>query len=833
MHIISSSSTLFLLLLPLAWSAPFVGYEVVGTSAGLLSLSSINNGSDTAFGPAIPSLTLLATTRHDRLHVKIIDARAGRYEVPASLFPRPDEGRPVVWGEQQGPLLLNFTARPFSFTVTRASDGQAIFASSANFTFADQYWSLSGRLPASSVVYGLGESTRFHLAVEPGKIRTLFARDQAAAMTDQNIYGVHAHYLAVDKSGAASGAFLLNSNGMDVELAEDSTLTYKVIGGVPDFYFFPGSTPAAVTAQYLEVVGAPHLPPLWSLGFHQCRWGYHTLEEVQAVVAGYEKAGIPLQTMWSDIDYMDQYRDWTVDPTRYPADKFKTFIDGLHEKGMTYVTIVDPGISNTDPNYGPFVRGNEMDVWIREPSGARAYQGHVWPGLVYFPDFQSHPNATLYWTGEVQRFLTQVVPVDGLWIDMNEISNFCDGECTKGLAQVKSRTGFNNFNPNTPPYAIHNCGGASGCPLNHHTIGMDAVHHGGELEYNLHSLFGLSEAIATKRALEAAQGGVRSFVLSRSTFAGSGRHTAHWTGDNASSWPDLIYSVRQIISMNLFGIPMVGADICGFIGITTEELCARWIQLGSFYTFSRNHNEIHMPSQELYRWAGVTAISKTVLVNRYVLAPYLYTLLYRASAYLETVTRACAFEWPAQIGAFADLDTQFLVGPALLVIPALTKGATEVTAVLPEGESWFDWWTGAPVAGQGAITLKAPLDHINVLLRAGSIVPTQRYSSGTGPIARSDPFDLVIALADTATGHLFLDSKNLPLDKGNFLEVTYHLARVAQQCTLTSKIVNNGDQTVANYQLASIKVISTKGIKTIQLQNTTISQPIDTTFACV
>lgn len=245
-----------------------------------------------------------------------------------------------------------------------------------------------------------------------------------------------------------------------------------------------------------------------------------------------------------------------------------------------------------------------------------------------------------------------------------------------------------------PPYAIRNCGGLVGCPLDHHTISADALHFPFQtrnapsgttaIEYNLHSLFGLSEAIATNRALSlASDSEKRPFVLSRSTFPGSGAHTAHWTGDNASSWPDMQYAITTILSMNLFGIMMVGADICGFTGNTTEELCARWIQLGSFSSFCRNHNQIKMRPQELYVWPSVAKISNTVLSNRYRLAPYWFTLLADASTTGATVTRPLFWHFPNDTVALG-IDAQFMVGEALLVTPVLQEGKTSVTGYFPD-----------------------------------------------------------------------------------------------------------------------------------------------------
>lgn len=279
---------------------------------------------------------------------------------------------------------------------------------------------------------------------------------------------------------------------------------------------------------------------------------------------------------------------------------------------MKYIVLIDPGI-NVNSTYGVYQRGIANDVFIKYEG--KPYLAQVWPGPVYFPDYLN-PKTVDWWVDEIKRF-HELVPVNGLWIDMNEASNFCSGLCT--IPQGKkcpSVTGpgwdccldcknITKTRWDDPPYKIN----ASGLevPIGFKTIATSAVHYNGVLEYDAHSLYGFSETIATHIALQGLEG-KRPFILTRSTFVGSGHYAAHWTGDNKGTWDDLKYSISTMLNFGIFGVPMVGSDICGFYPAPTEELCNRWIELGAF-TPSREIMQISIPPGKSFingnRWLNL------------------------------------------------------------------------------------------------------------------------------------------------------------------------------------------------------------------------------------
>ncbi|CAM6084914.1 unnamed protein product [Calypogeia fissa] len=772
-----------LVILWFAFVSPARGW--VGNGYNVVSVNDLSDGSGIqavltpvtagdVYGSDISFLAVTARYEMDtRVHVHITDANSTRWEVPQSLIPRLTDWDPLPHFSKPK-LKFTYTTRPFGFAITRVSTGEVLFNSTPGpestfgpMVFKDLYLEISTMLPADSALFGLGESTRPDgLRLAAGRTYTLWNMDIAATNINVNLYGAFPYYVDVRDGGSTHSVLLLNSNGMDVSY-NGTFLTFKPIGGVLDFYFFAGPTPAEVADQYTLLVGRPAPMPYWTLGFHQCRWGYKDVTELAGVVANYSLAKIPLETIWSDIDHMDSYKDFTLDPINYPPAEMAAFLEKLHANGQHYVLIVDPGI-HLDSNYSSYVRGMAADIFIKNPNG-EPFLGQVWPGAVHFPDFL-HPKIQDYWTTEVTEF-HKIAAFDGLWIDMNEVSNFCQGtSCTvaerpPGVSLTILTTCFLNCSStfpsgsiyDNPPYSINAADGHVN--LGTKTIEIDARHDGGEIEYNTHNMYGFTEAISTNKALISALN-KRPFVLARSTFVGSGKYTAHWTGDNGATWDDIAYSVVSILNSGMFGIPMVGADICGFQFNTTEELCARWIELGAFYPFARNHANINTINHELYLWESVTKISRNVLGMRYRLLPFLYTLVYEAHTTGAPIARPLFFEYP-QDPTTLGVNSQYLLGKSLLISPVLYQGNTTVKAYFPAG-TWynlFDFSQMLDVSGQ-YLVLDAPFDVMNVHIAAGSIIPMQDSALTTAQV-RKTPFTLIVAFSTSddskAAGELFLD----------------------------------------------------------------------------
>ncbi|KEH44225.1 putative glycosidase [Medicago truncatula] len=835
-----------------------------GAITGLLQVKEKND----IYGSDIPLLRFYVKHETEsRLRVHITDAKSKRWEVPYDLLPR-EQPSPLkqnikrlkknslsVSEHSSSELVFSYTSDPFSFAVKRKSNGDTLFDSNSNesdpfgpLVFKDQYLEISTKLPKDASLYGLGENSQPHgIKLYPNDPYTLYTTDVAAINLNTDLYGSHPVYMDLrNHEGGkpnAHGVLLLNSNGMDV-FYKGTSLTYKIIGGVLDFYFFAGPTPLSVVDQYTSFIGRPAPMPYWAFGFHQCRWGYHNLSVVEDVVENYNKAKIPLDVIWNDDDHMDGHKDFTLNPVNYPRPKLLNFLERIHNIGMKYIVIIDPGIA-VNSSYGVYQRGMANDVFIKHEG--EPFLAQVWPGAVYFPDFLN-PKTVSWWGDEIRRF-HELVPVDGLWIDMNEASNFCSGKCTIPTGKVcPSGTGpgwvccldcknITSTRWDDPPYKIN----ASGlqAPIGFKTIATSAVHYNGILEYDAHSIYGFSQTIATHKALQGLQG-KRPFILTRSTYVGSGKYAAHWTGDNQGTWENLRYSISTMLNFGIFGVPMVGSDICGFYPQPTEELCNRWIEVGAFYPFSRDHANYYSPRQELYQWETVAESARNALGMRYKLLPYLYTLNYEAHISGAPIARPLFFSFPTYIECYS-LSTQFLLGSSLMISPVLEQGKTEVDALFPPG-TWYSLFdlTQVIVSKDGTnVTLNAPLHVVNVHLYQNSILPMQQGGM-ISKDARMTPFSLIVtfpagANEGEAKGNLFLDDDELPemkLGNGYSTYIDFHASVKEGTVKVWSQVQEGKFALDKGWVIDTINVLGLNGngaIGTIEINGKPTNVKIDTT----
>ncbi|KAK4944855.1 hypothetical protein LTR10_015774 [Elasticomyces elasticus] len=747
--------------------------SVKTSSTGLTAHLTLAGSACNAYGTDIQDLNLTVEYQTDsRLHINIRPSNVASsnqswYLLSTDYVPAPSQENGQMTTSDLTFSWSNSAKTGFGFNVTRNSTGDVLFSTTGTkLVFESQFIELVTHQEENYNLYGLGEVIH-GLRLGNNLTRTIYAADVGDPI-DLNIYGSHPFYLqtkyfevgsgnsttlvteqldATNATGnytsSSHGLYFRNAHGMEI-LMQPTNVTWRTLGGSIDLYFFSGPAQTDVTHQYLDVIGKPMLQNYWGFGFHQCRWGYENWTVTENVVNNYAKFEIPLETIWNDIDYMFQYRDFDNDPIRFNYSDGTAFLNRLHSNGQHYVPIVDsaiyiPNPANASDAYPVFNAGNDTNSFLLNPDGS-LYIGEVWPGYTVFPDWLT-TSAQTWWKNQMASWI-QKLPIDGAWIDMSEVSSFCIGSCgTYNLSLNPVHPGFSlpgepgdviydypegfNITNATEAASASSASLAQASPtstatgtatstsststsylrttptpgsrnVNHppyvinnvqgdlavHAVSPNATHHNGIQEYDVHNLFGHQILQATYAALAAAKPGLRPFVIGRSTFPGSGTVAGHWGGDNTSKFYYMYFSIPQALSFSLFGIPMFGVDTCGFNGNSDEELCNRWMQLSAFFPFYRNHNTLSANSQEAYVWSSVIDATKTAMNVRFQLLPYIYTLFYNAHTSGDTVMRALAWEFPND-PSLAGADRQFFLGPSILVTPVLTQGATSVDGVFP------------------------------------------------------------------------------------------------------------------------------------------------------
>lgn len=442
---------------------------------------------------------------------------------------------------------------------------------------------------------GLFERTTENIFIESG-VYSLWALDAAnpaetGNLPASNLYGVHPFYMIQSPDDSWLGVYTNLAHAQDWIVDNDDVngqvnLTSIATGGIADITLLFGTDPHNVTKRYHDLVGKPVLTPMWALGWQQCKWGYTGTQDLKDNVQGYMDNNLPLDVQWSDIDYMDDYKDFTISPRDEWKDLKSVVNDTLHANNIKFIPIIDAGIAQRDGgNYDVYTSGKDRGVFINAYKGTDTLlTGQVWPNDAVFPDF--FREATKMWWDEMLSDFHKLVPFDGLWQDMNEASNFCTGYCYEDQMETTAVELTKNKLVYTP----------TGRDLEHKSLPLDAFHttikdeFGADVDVtqlDAHSLFATMQVQASHEWFKGQN--KRTMITSRSSFAGMGKFGSRWLGDNNSSFSSMGQSVTGVMMMNIAGIPLSGADICGFLSNTTMELCTRWYQVGAFYPFSRNH----------------------------------------------------------------------------------------------------------------------------------------------------------------------------------------------------------------------------------------------------
>jgi alpha-glucosidase len=601
------------------------------------------------------------------------------------------------------------------------------------------------QMPADEHYFGLGDKTGSF--DRRNQAYTLWNTDVFPQESVDPLYKSIPFFLGI--SGTRSyGLFLDNTWRTWFGFGKQSrdAISFGSDGGPLDYYVIYGPTPKQVVEGYAYLTGTPPLPPLWALGFQQSRYTYTPESQVREIAKRLRADAIPSDALYLDIDYQYKNRPFTVDPKTFPD--FPTLVADLRKQHFHLVNITDLHIAHAaNQGYSPFDTGEAGDHFVKNPDGTD-FVGIVWPGPAVFPDF-TRAQTRDWWGGLYRQFVDDGVA--GFWNDMNEPSVFDGPGMTMPLNTVHhiEEPGF------TSRTATH---------------------------AEIHNIVGLENARATYEGLLKLRPDERPFVLTRATYAGGQRYGFTWTGDNAATWNHLRLATQMVLNLGVSGISMVGADIGGFGSSPAPALLTRWVELAAFSPLCRDHAAKGTQPHEIWNnGPEQEAIRRRYIETRYRLLPYIYSLADESSRTGLPMMRPVFLEFPEifapNSGGFDHLDTEFLLGPSLLVAPPPFAETLDSYAVsFPKNHEWYDFWTGLkaptspqapPIAaivvaqGLGAeiswpVSIHPPLETMPVYVRDGSIIPIQPLIQNTDETPRG-PLELHVYPGPQCRGSIYLD----------------------------------------------------------------------------
>jgi alpha-glucosidase len=555
------------------------------------------------------------------------------------------------------------------------SAGSQIFRQDDPPVYQAPGWRHTTPLAEDAKLFGLGERSGFSLR---GGKYSLWNKDIGGSYG----YGADPLYLTIPvyfcrQEMGSYLTFYENSHEGWIEFNDRSQAEF--VDGALRMYVMTGSL-SKTLEEYSRLTGSAPLPPRWALGYHQCRWGYKSADEVRSVVEGFKQHSLPLDVFHLDIDYMDGYRIFTVNEKNFP--NLGGLAAELEEEGIKLVTIIDPGVK-IDSDYHVYQSGVDQDVFCKYPDGKRV-RGLVWPGWVHFPDFTN--PLTRRWWGELYKPFMDA-GVDGFWHDMNEPAS------------------FSAFGENTLPRAT--------C---HSFDGREGKHAEG------HNLYGALMNRAGFEGVSRIAPEKRPWFLTRSGWAGVQRYAWKWTGDVETSWDALKMTIGTVLGTGISGIPYSGSDIGGFSGSPDGELFVRWFQMSAFMALFRNHAAIGAPLREPWQFGEpVLSICRDFLQVRKTLMPYFYSLAWDAHRTGAPLARPVAWVDESDSRLW-DIDDAFMLGDAILAAPVVEAGAKFRSVVLPNGR-WYSFWDDVVFEGGTKLVVETPLERMPVFVREGVVLP--------------------------------------------------------------------------------------------------------------
>ena len=586
-------------------------------------------------------------------------------------------------------------------------------------------------LSEQAAVYGLGEMPR---GINKRGWHYITNNTDESRHSEDKLSFYGAHNVLLVRDGSTCFGLFVDFPGKvyyDIGYSRHGLLSFHTETPDYDLYLLSGGNENAICREFRTLIGRSYIPPRWAFGLAQSRWGYKTEEDVREVARQYKEHDLPLDMICMDIEYMQDYADFTVNKERFP-DLAKLSAD-LKAQGIRLVPIIDAGV-RVDPNDSTCTEGLEKGYFCKKADGT-PFVAAVWPGKAYFADFL-RPEVR-EWFGHKYKALTDC-GIEGFWNDMNEPSLFYSPERLRAFLDDMAalREKDNIEQEEFFPRVVGGAMGLMNSPADYASFYHEAD--GRKVRHDqVHNLYGGSMTRAAGEAFADLRPGQRTLLYSRSSFIGSHRYGGIWLGDNNSSWAQLLANIQMMPSVQMCGFLYSGADLCGFSCDTTPDLALRWLEFGLLTPLMRNHSAVGTRMQEYYRFPEVLPAVRNMIRLRYALLPYLYSEFMKAALENTSYFRPLAFDYPDDPDA-REVEDQLLLGEGLMAAPVYVQNAHGRHVYLPEPMKLLrlravdDYDEEILPAGHHYI--RCALDEMLLFIRPGHIIPVAQPANNTAEL---------------------------------------------------------------------------------------------------
>lgn len=583
---------------------------------------------------------------------------------------------------------------------------------------AEKGFSLSYIMEETDIIYGLGEANR---GINKRGYRYISncTDDPVHTEDKSSLYG--AHNFIVVSGEKPFGLFFDYPSKMTFDIGYTKSEVLAVSCGSADLYLYviEGKNAYDIVKQFRKIIGKSYIPPKFAFGFGQSRWGYKTKEDFWNVLKGHRENHIPLDMIYMDIDYMQNYKDFTVNEENFPD--FAETVREFKEEGVRLIPIIDAGVK-MEEGYSVYEEGVEKGYFCKRGDGSD-FAAAVWPGYTHFPDVLNREARE--WFGSHYKFLIDQ-GIEGFWNDMNEPAIFYSPEGIKELKSYMRK--FIRAEEDTSLWELGDkvqglANSADDYKRFYHCIDGKMVRHD-----KVHNLYGYNMTRAAGEAFKKIAPDKEFLLFSRSSYIGMHRYGGIWTGDNKSWWSHLLLNIKMMPPLNMCGFLYSGADLGGFGADATRDLVLRWLAFGVFTPLMRNHAAVGTRKQEAYQFENRDDF-RGIIETRYRLIPYLYDTYMKAAEENDMYFKPLAFEYPEDSFA-AGVEDQLMIGQEIMTAPVYTQNAKGRYVYLPEEMMLVKFTKDncytTEILEKGHHYVEVALYEVPVFIRKGKRIPVVR-----------------------------------------------------------------------------------------------------------